>query len=217
MAYEFNNANSRYLSALPSGISATPMTLACWVYPTAQENDRAALAVGDGVTHRHVLQHNIPGGNAQMGVVSFGSIGIANGLSGSSYGGDTPNNVWTHVAGVFTSSSSRTIYVGGISRSTNNTDCGSQNTFDEILIGARRNTSVSLYYTGRIAEAAVWTVALTAAEIASLADGMTCDKVRPQSLVFYAPLVRDLIDYKGGLTITNNNTATVANHPRVYA
>jgi hypothetical protein len=46
---------------------------------------------------------------------------------------------------------------------------------------------------------------------------MTCDKVRPQSLVFYAPLVRDLIDYKGGLTITNNNTATVANHPRVYA
>jgi hypothetical protein len=49
------------------------------------------------------------------------------------------------------------------------------------------------------------------------ADGMTCDKIRPQSLVFYAPLVRDLIDVKGGLTITNNNTATVANHPRVYA
>jgi hypothetical protein len=46
---------------------------------------------------------------------------------------------------------------------------------------------------------------------------MTCDKVRPQNLVFYAPLVRDLIDAKGGLTITNNNGATVANHPRVYA
>jgi hypothetical protein len=58
---------------------------------------------------------------------------------------------------------------------------------------------------------------LTAAEIASLAKGMTCDKVRPESLVFYAPLVRDLIDAKGGLTITNNNGATVANHPRVYA
>jgi hypothetical protein len=70
---------------------------------------------------------------------------------------------------------------------------------------------------GRIAEVGIWNVALTAAEIASLADGMTCDKVRPQSLVFYAPLVRDLQDVRGGLTITNNNTATVANHPRVYA
>jgi hypothetical protein len=54
-------------------------------------------------------------------------------------------------------------------------------------------------------------------EIASLAAGMTCDKVRPQSLVFYAPLVRNLQDVKGGLTITNNNSATVAAHPRVYA
>jgi hypothetical protein len=67
------------------------------------------------------------------------------------------------------------------------------------------------------AEVGIWNVALTAAEIASLAKGMTCDKVRPQSLVFYAPLIRNLQDVRGGLTITNNNTATVANHPRVYA
>ena len=68
-----------------------------------------------------------------------------------------------------------------------------------------------------MAEVGIWNAALTAAEVASLAKGMTCDKVRPQSLVFYAPLVRDLIDQKGGLIITNNNTATVAVHPRVYA
>jgi len=63
----------------------------------------------------------------------------------------------------------------------------------------------------------VWNAALTAAEIASLAKGMTCDKVRPQSLVFHAPLVRELIDQKGGRVITNNNGATVAPHTRVYA
>jgi hypothetical protein len=33
---------------------------------------------------------------------------------------------------------------------------------------------------GRIAEVGIWNAALTAAEIASLAKGMTCDKVRPQ-------------------------------------
>lgn len=77
--------------------------------------------------------------------------------------------------------------------------------------------AAGLFFTGRVAEVGIWNVALTAAEIASLADGMTCDKVRPQSLVFYAPLVRDLQDVRGGLTITNNNAATVATHPRVYA
>jgi len=69
---------------------------------------------------------------------------------------------------------------------------------------------------GLIAEVGIWNVALTVAEIASLAKGITCDKVRPQSLVFYAPLVRDLSDQKGGRAITNNNGATVANHPRIY-
>ena len=73
------------------------------------------------------------------------------------------------------------------------------------------------YMNGQIAEVGIWNAALTAAEVASLAKGMTCDKVRPQNLVFYAPLVRNLVDVKGGLTITNNNTATVAAHPRVYA
>jgi hypothetical protein len=85
-------------------------------------------------------------------------------------------------------------------------------------VGARTSAgSLGQYHDGQIAEVGIWNAALTADEIASLADGMTCDKVRPQSLVFYAPLVRELQDVKGGLTITNNNTATVANHPRVYA
>ncbi len=70
---------------------------------------------------------------------------------------------------------------------------------------------------GLMAEVGIWNAALTAAEVASLAKGMTCDKVRPQSLVFYAPLVRDLIDARGGRAITNNNGATVAAHTRVYA
>jgi hypothetical protein len=84
-----------------------------------------------------------------------------------------------------------------------------------LFIGA--NSFPGQFLEGRIADVGIWNAALTAEEIASLADGMTCDKIRPQSLVFYAPLVRDLIDVKGGLTITNNNSATVANHPRVYS
>jgi hypothetical protein len=85
-------------------------------------------------------------------------------------------------------------------------------------VGARFvPNAYGLFASALIAEVGIWNAALTADEIASLAKGVTCDKVRPQSLVFYAPLVRDLQDVRGGLTITNNNSATVANHPRVYA
>lgn len=73
------------------------------------------------------------------------------------------------------------------------------------------------HFAGELAEAGVWLGTLTADEVVALAKGMTCDKIRPQSLVFYAPLVRALVDQKGGLALTNNNGATVANHPRVYA
>jgi len=101
--------------------------------------------------------------------------------------------------------------------SATNTTTVTQSAQNRLVIGANYSTTLGGYCDADIAEVGVWNVELTAAEIASLAAGMTCDKVRPQSLVFYAPLVRDLIDAKGGLTITNNNTATVVNHPRVYA
>ena len=130
----------------------------------------------------------------------------------------TSADTWHHAAGVYESATSRTPYLDGVAGTTNTTNSGTQNAADYINVGTRTASSAQTsFFDGQIAELGVWNAALTAAEIASLAKGMTCDKVRPQSLVFYAPLVRDLIDYKGGLTLTNNNTATVANHPRVYA
>ena len=62
----------------------------------------------------------------------------------------------------------------------------------------------------------MWQATLTAEEVASLAKGMTCDKIRPQSLVYYTPLIRDIQDLARGMTLTDTST-TVAAHPRVYA
>ena len=126
-------------------------------------------------------------------------------------------STWQHAAGVFLSSTSRTAYLNAASAVTN-TVVATPTNLNASTIGARYASNVlGTFMNGRIAEVGIWNAALTAAEIASLAKGMTCDKVRPQNLVFYAPLVRDLIDQKGGLAITNNNAATVAAHTRVYA
>lgn len=208
MAYAFVAASSQRLSTASSPASGSPMTICAW----ARCGNITAAVTTVGVnagTNRNQVQ--VSSNSLQLFAVGSAGQGQANGPS------TFTSNVYNHFAGVFESSTSRTAYLNGTAGTANTTNCGSQAAATEVTVGARWSGSLGNYFTGDVAEVGIWNVSLTADEIASLAKGMTCDKVRPQSLVFYAPLVRDLIDYKGGLTITNNNTATVANHPRVYA
>ena len=123
-----------------------------------------------------------------------------------------------HIAATFSPSTFSRVYLDG-SQDAERTSSVPASIADLNLYGLSFGglPGSSFFFNGTIAEVGIWNAALTASEIASLAKGMTCDKIRPQNLAFYAPLVRDLNDQKGGLTITNNNGATVANHPRVYA
>lgn len=83
----------------------------------------------------------------------------------------------------------------------------------DLIIGNRSGGDRG--FDGRISEAAIWNVVLTNAEITQLGQRMKPMRIRPQSIVFYTPLVRELIDLRGGLTGTATGTS-VAEHPRVY-
>lgn len=219
MAYNFKTASSQRLTANLSGI-AEPCTIAVWARPASVTNMTAVSLVASDDDRRSVaLIASGANHNPRASVINDGIIAIS---ADSTF--NAASNTWVHLCGVFASTSSRTIYANGGNSNTNTASLTNANSSAIVSIGATRatsgqpasNTPVS-FFNGQLAEVGIWSVALTAAEIASLAKGMTCDKVRPQNLVFYAPLVRDLVDQKGGLTITNNNGATVANHPRVYA
>jgi hypothetical protein len=210
MAYLFNGTN-QYLSTASSPVSGSPMTIAAWMRATATGGARA-IAVGvNGGAHRNQLTATYGTFGLQATSVGTGGVVASNGTAAISSG------TLVHGCAVFTSQSSRTLYIDGTAQPTDTANVGTQITADAISIGSGWSTTLGAYYSGDIAEAGVWNVALTAAEVASLAKGFACDRVRPQSLVFYAPLIRDLHDLAGGRTITNNNTATVSNHPRVYA
>jgi hypothetical protein len=217
MATEFTAASSQYLSTASTPVTTYPITLACWVNLTDTNISGALISLQNSATQsRFGFTYNAttsPKRAVQfLATSSVGTTGIQ-GINVSSVSAGE----WYHAAGVFTNALSPQAFVNGIVGVTTGGGSVTPTGIDQILIGTRRTTSLGLYYNGSIAEVGIWNVALTAVEITSLAKGMTCDKVRPQSLVFYAPLVRDLIDQKGGLTITNNNGATVANHTRVYA
>lgn len=220
MAYDFVTASSQYLSTASAPATTVPLTMACWFRTTSSATNQAIMqlhgetSVVASRTNRYLLAANIAAVNSPFRVFTQSTNGDSDALS--DYNGLQANTTY-HGAGVFSGTSSRTAYLNGVAATADTTLTRVQ-TVSQMTIGSRFvNNANGLYFTGWIAEVGIWNVALTAAEIASLAAGFACSKVRPQSLVFYAPLVRDLIDARGGLTITNNNTATVANHPRVYA
>jgi hypothetical protein len=207
MAYEFNGTN-QFLE-VGSAVVNRPCTMSVWAYLDNVTSARDFVSVSSK-TALAVLRLNV--NSTQFRIADQGNVNaVANGATVTA-------NVWNHYAGVFASGSSRTPYTNGVAGAENTTTVAAITpTFTNIGAFYAGTATAIQFMDGLIAEVGIWNAALTAAEIASLAKGMTCDKVRPQNLVFYAPLVRDLIDAKGGLTITNNNGATVANHPRVYA
>jgi hypothetical protein len=205
MAYNFNGT-SQYLTC-SAPISSPPLTIALWTNNLNPNATLISLCAINGVERFQIT--NPSGGN----ITAITSDGITTATASRA---GRVSGVWNHAAGVFSATNNRIAYVNGISGAANTVNV-SVSLINTLLIGAVYNTTLQNFYSGQLAEVGIWNAALTPAEIASLAKGMTCDKVRPQSLVFYAPLVRDLIDQKGGLAITNNNGATVANHPRVYA
>ena len=60
----------------------------------------------------------------------------------------------------------------------------------------------------------MWNVALTDADAAALAAGLSPLLVRPDALLVYAPLVRGHQDRAGGVSLSETASApTVADHP----
>ena len=213
MAYEFNGTDQR-LTIGSSPVSGFPTTIAAWVRPTSLVGDKVPVSIYSSTDSDRIALRIL---GAAPGVYTIND-GISAGIATS---GTASINTWGHLAGVFSATNSRIAYWNAAAGATNTTNITGLTAFNRIVVGCTfggvNNSLVGSFFLGDIAEVGIWNAALTAAEIASLAKGMTCDKVRPQNLVFYAPLVRDLNDQKGGLTITNNNAATVATHPRVYA
>lgn len=209
MAYSFNGT-SQYISGGSAPVSVTPLTMAAFVRRE------------DGNVNTFVCVENADNSDGfKQGFFSNTVFGMAisanNGAFSQSPASSFPLSTTIHAATVFVSSTSRTTYADGASGSVNAAS-RTPGTLDRFKIAAQGSTggSVGGFWNGLVSEVALWSVALTAAEVVSLSKGFRPYRVRPQSLVLYAPLVRNLQDLSRAITLTNNNSATVANHPRVY-
>lgn len=210
MARLFDDAGSNRLLTTTTTVTAAPITIACWVRVDAlPATNQVPWAICDSAGDLNYFTINIAATSGQVrGVINAGTSGLVfNGPSSVSVG------TWAHVAVVFASTTSRTCYVNG-SAGTENTDSRTPSSIDRMCIGSFAGTTINQFVSGDIAEAAVWNVALTAADIGMLADALSPQLVRPEGLVNYLPLVRDIQDTVGATTFTATGT-TVAVHPRI--
>ena len=216
MARYFDVASSEYLSV--TGLSAPwighPLSMACWFNPdniTAQhilmsvgynaDNDYWALTATGNVAGDPVRAYTTLAGNAV-------SASTTTGFSASA---------WQHACGVWSGITSRAAYLNGGSKGTETSsrDPGSQT--DQINIGHTVSASSTSYLTGSIAEAAIWNIALSDAEVALLAKPVSPFMVHPESIVFYLPMIRDEDrDLVNGSVMTVNGTPLITVHPRIF-
>lgn len=213
MSYSFIAASTQFLDALTAPITTVPLTMAGWAsIDGLTSSPETPICVISNSNFQESLSTVITAQYSDNNVFCEVGARAANSGAFASTAAIPSRDVFRHVAGVFASSTSRTAYISAAGAITNTTS-RTPGTLDRISIGKRFST---VHANGRAAEVAVWNAVLTLAEIDSLFKGFKPTRIRPQSLVFYAPLIRGLQDLRGGLILTNNNGATVAAHPRVY-
>ena len=199
------NGTTQYLIGSSAPVSAVPLTMACWFRGNSTLTGALmSLSTNGGVArYSLVAAGTIAGDPIQAGSTNSGGTG-ANGVTSTGFS----SGVWNHACGVYASTTSRSAYLNGGGKGTDTTSITAS--ADRTLLGARISTTVGAFFTGDLAETAIWNVALSDQEVAGLAKGFSPSLIRPQSLIFYAPLIRDCVDYQRGLTLTNTAGGTVA-------
>lgn len=209
MSYSFNSASSQYLTEDYNFSVNLPITMSCWIKisstPAASQRIMGVQAF-QGTNGRMTM-----GINTSRQITASHVAKTSSAIATST--ATVPINTWTHVAVRFISDSERAAFVNGSATSNFSTPAGGQDPFTLIQIGA---SNYSVFFNGQIANVGIWERNVAVREILSLSSGAACSKISNNGLVFYAPLIRDLNDLKGG-QLTNMNGATQSSdHPRIY-
>lgn len=216
MAYNFNGS-TQYLRAqygTNALLSAWPVTVFCRAKSTNTTGTQigAAYIYGNSPYNGLLLYFSGATGGDPL---SWGRFGVS--VIDSSVG--YTSGVWRSWAGRGYSNTSMDMDAEGTVDTGPATSTTWQSTSD-VQIGARLTPSINLPLTGDVACVALWDVALDDAEIASLVAGFPPRRVRPQSLRWYAPLVRELVVPKRAanpnVALAATGSPTVSDHPRSY-
>lgn len=180
LARQFTSGSSQKaeMTSLTAFPSALPLTLACWFNQPVLTPYTSPLMLSNGTSY-YGLFPGTPSGI--LAAYAFNNPSSGHSASNTSF----TTNTWYHACGVFTSSTLRLAYLNGVAGVADTT---SVPVFTPSQLDSGYDISVPQYTTVKTAEIAVWNVALTAQEIAALAAGVEPYLIRPENILFYAPM-----------------------------
>lgn len=170
MARAFNGINQRMFGGFGG---ALPLSCSAWINGGGATGCVFAFTNATG-HHRHLLHKT-----------SSTVIGVSSVVAGVASWSATiaiPSTGWVHVAGIWRANNDRSVYVNGARANSSGNVAVTANA--AVTIGAAAaDANLVYWFNGLIACPAYWNVALTDAEVASLAAGFSPDQIRPTGLV----------------------------------
>ena len=204
MALLFDDASSQYLEASSAVLTGSILTMACWARPDDISGPRILMALNDASSEDNYHSLGLEGG---FPIARTRGTGNADAIHATA----PTLNTYQHYAGVWSGAASRAIFLDGINKvtdATSETPAG----IDTTAIARLSTLTPGSFWSGRVAEAAIWNVALTDAEITQLALGVSPLLIRPDNLVAYWPIFTDGTDVVGTFNATAFNGPTIADH-----
>jgi hypothetical protein len=209
MARSFSgSAGSNLRIASNAGVTGSPLTLACQFKRSVTGTAGYLVAITNGagspINQIESIFHTAAGlfATESYNNTAYGQSNLASNVTD-----------WVRAAGVHGSVASRVAHASGSAGSVETTSVSGVS-MTELSVACLSETDGG-YSTATIAAAAGWSAALNDSEIASLNAGFSPRRIRPQSLEFYIPLVREVTEWRKGSTFTTSG-GTVADHPRMY-
>jgi len=183
-------------------VNAYPKTILVWFKTSdVSQSSSNAIMVSDDDGSNKQNQCQLRGDqspNYPIAVASYNS-GWAYTFCASPY---PQNSTWHCAVVVFTSDNNREVYLDGASYAQTTTSQAAGST-THVSLGCRYgSSSPGVYYTGQLAHFAMWDIALSGAEIASLAAGTNPQDIQYANLQAHHILGTDGTDEMGGATLT---------------
>lgn len=212
-ARDFVRASSQFIECSTTTLTAYPISMSAWFQTDDLTTNQVLVANTTSVTGIGVYMI-FRGANAGDPLTCTDYDGTTGGTASSA--GSVTTNTWFHGGAVFAGASSRAIYLNGAKDTNSTTTSNNLAGTDKTNMGAL--ISGNSHLSGKLAEVAIWNVALTDDEMLSLSYGVSPLRIRPSALVFYAPLWGNtILDYVGRKSLVNQNGSTESTtHPRRY-
>jgi len=217
MSREFVRANTQFLSVDSAPITGAPLSFGCFAKPNNGSNVMGLFWIGDKDQPSQYwalktypasdrIKYTPRAGSSELFLVTTTQFNVG---------------AWNHVLAVSAAANDHRVYVNGGGKGTSSATRAPANA-DRVALGRMMDSTPSEAFDGGIAEAAIWNAALTDDEAVRLAAGWSPKLVRPDALVFYAPILgrrSPEIDLVGGRMLTlGGGTGTPsysADHPRM--